>query len=193
MLAELVSRTETDLSGLPTPVSAGGTTVDLAKRMDEEPGSRNRNLPGVEYALGSVGESAAGLNSRPASPAAGISADTSLVAGSEGGWILPGVPTWVANVLTGCSPPEASIKRCSAELLASTCSEGDDAWPGLGVNGGGLFGGPGLSAGSGLRLSSLSSVSGSTSMPASIAPTWRATFRWGSDFHPNCMAHQPLA
>ena len=100
------------MGGLPTPVSAGGTTVDLANRMDEKPGSRNRNLPGVEYALGSVEESAARFNSRPASPAAVISADTSLVAGSEGAWTLPGVPTWVANMLTGCSPHEASIKRC---------------------------------------------------------------------------------
>jgi len=148
--------------------------------MDEKRGSRNWNLPGVEYALGLVRESVAWLNSRPASPAARISAEISLVAGSEGEWILPGVPTWVANVLTGCSPPEASLKRCSADLLASACPEGDDAWPGLGVNGGGLFGGSGLSAGSGLRLSSPSSVSGSTSMPASIAPTWRATFRLGS-------------
>jgi len=70
------------MRGLPTPFSAGGTTVDLANRMDEKPGSGNRNLPGVEYALGSVGELAAGFNSRPASPAAGISAETSLVAGS---------------------------------------------------------------------------------------------------------------
>jgi len=75
------------------PVSAGGTTVDLANTMDEKPGSHNQNLPSVEYALGSVGESAAGLNYCPASPAAGISADISLVAGSEGEWILPGVPT----------------------------------------------------------------------------------------------------
>jgi len=37
-----------------------------------------------------------------------------------------------------------------------------------------------MSAGSGLRLRSPSSVCGSTSMPASIAPTWRATFGWGS-------------
>jgi len=162
------------------PVSPGGTTVDLANRMDEKPGSRKWNLPGVEYALRSVGESASGVNSRPASPAAGISAHTSLIAGSEGEWIQTGVQMWVANVLTGCSPPEASIKRCSADLLASACSEGDDAWPGLGVNGGGLFGGPGLSAGRGRRLSSTSRVSGSTSMPASIARTWRAAFRWGS-------------
>ena len=48
--------------------------------------------------------------------------------------ILPGVLTCVANVLTCCSPPEASIKRCSADVLASACSEGaDTAWPGLGV------------------------------------------------------------
>jgi len=113
------------LSGLPTPVSAGSTTVDLANRMDEKPGSRNRNLPDVEDALGWVWESAAGLNSRPASPAAGISADTSLVAESEREWVLPGLPTWVANVWTGCSPPEASIKRFSADHLASACSEGD--------------------------------------------------------------------
>jgi len=135
--------------------------------------------------LGRLGSQQPGLilvgpNSRPASRAAGKSADTSLVAGSEGEWILPGVPTWVANVLTGCSPPEASIKRCAADLLASACSEGDNAWPRLRVNGGGLFGAPGLSAGSGLRLSSPSSLSGSTAMPASIAPTWRATFRCGS-------------
>ena len=61
--------------------------------MDEKPGSRNQNLQDVVYALGSVGGFAAGLNSRPASPAAGLSADTSLVAGSEGEWILRGVPT----------------------------------------------------------------------------------------------------
>ena len=66
------------MSGLPIPVSAGCTTVDLANRMDEKPGCCNRNLPGLEYALGSVGESAAGLNSRLASPDAGISAHTSL-------------------------------------------------------------------------------------------------------------------
>jgi len=148
--------------------------------MDEKPGSSDRILPGVEYTLGSVGESAAGVNFRPASAATGISVGTSLEAGSEGEWMLPGVPTWVANVLTGCSPPEASIKRCSADLLASACSEGDVAWPGLEVNGGGLFGRPGVLAGSGLRLSSPSGVSGSTSMLASIAPTWRATFHCGS-------------
>ena len=50
----------------------------------------------------------------------------------------------------------------------------------IGSQRGGLFGGPGLSAGRRLKLSSPSSVSGSTSMPASIAPTWRATFCWGS-------------
>ena len=48
------------------PVSAR-TAADLANRMDEKPGSRNRNLPGVEYALESVGESACGLNSRATS------------------------------------------------------------------------------------------------------------------------------
>jgi len=70
-----------DLRGLPTPVSAGGTTVlDLANRMDEKHGSCNGNLPGVGYAHGADGESADGVYSRPACPAAGISADTSLVA-----------------------------------------------------------------------------------------------------------------
>ena len=64
------------MSGLPTPVSAGGTMVDLANRMDDKTGSRNRNLPGVVDALGSVGKSAAGLNSRLASPHAGISPHT---------------------------------------------------------------------------------------------------------------------
>jgi len=73
-----------DLSGLPTPVSAG-TAADLANRMDEKPGSRNRNLPGVEYALEAVGESAGGLNSRPTSSAVGISAHTSPVCGSSEG------------------------------------------------------------------------------------------------------------
>jgi len=95
--------------------------VDLANIMDEKPGSCNLNLPGVVYALGSFGEVAAGLNSRLASPAGGISADTSLLARAEGEWMLPGVPTWVTNLLTGCSYPEASIKRCSADLLASAC------------------------------------------------------------------------
>jgi len=163
------------------PVSAGRTTVDLLNRMDEKPGRRNRNLPGVVYALGWLGESAAGLNSRPASPPAGLSADTLLVARSAGECILLGVPTWVVNMLTGCSPSEGSIKRCSADsdLLASACAEGDDAWPGLEVNGGGLCGRRGLLAGSGLRLSLPSGVSGSTPMLASIAPTWRATYRLG--------------
>jgi len=121
--------------------------VDIANRMDEKPGCCRWNLPDVVYALESVGESAAGLNSRPDSPAARISADTLLVVRFVAEWILPGVPTWVANVLTGCSPPEASIKRCSVDHLASACSEGDAAWPRLGVNSGGLFGGPRLSAG----------------------------------------------
>ena len=48
------------------PVAAA-TAADLANRMDEKPGSRNRNLPGVEYALESVGESVGGLNSHPTS------------------------------------------------------------------------------------------------------------------------------
>jgi len=60
-----------DLSGLPTPVSAA-TAADLANRMDEKPGSHNRNLPGVEYALELVGESAGGLNSGPTSSAVGV-------------------------------------------------------------------------------------------------------------------------
>jgi len=71
--------------------------------MDEKPGSRNRNLSRVEYALEVVGESEGGLNSRPTSSAVRISAHTSLVCGSwEGEWLLPGVSTCVANVLTGC-------------------------------------------------------------------------------------------
>ena len=96
--------------------------------MDEKPGSRNRNLPGVEYALEAVGESAGGLNSHPTSSAVGISAHTSLVCGcSEGEWLQRGVSTCVVNVLTSCSAPEASIKRCTADLLASACSEAADA------------------------------------------------------------------
>jgi len=96
--------------------------------MDEKPGSRNRNLQGVEYALESVGESAGGLNSRQTSLAVGISAHIWQVCGSsEGQWLLLGVSTCVANVLTGCSGPEASIKRWAADLLASACSEAADA------------------------------------------------------------------
>jgi len=108
------------------PVSAG-TAADLANRMDEKPGSCNRNLPGVEYALEAVGESARGLNSRPTSSAVRISAHTSAVHGSEGEWLLPGVSTCVANVLTGCSAPEAHIKRCPAHLLVSASSKAADA------------------------------------------------------------------
>ena len=107
---------------------SAGTAADLANRMDEKSGSRNRNLPGVEYALESVGESADGLNSRLTSSAVGISAQTSLVCGSsEGEWLLPGVSTCVAHVLTGCLAPEASIKSWAADLLASACSEAADA------------------------------------------------------------------
>jgi len=61
------------------PVSAG-TVADLANRIDEKPGSCNRNLPGIEYALESGGETAGGLNSRPASSAVGLSAHTSWYA-----------------------------------------------------------------------------------------------------------------
>jgi len=71
------------LSALSTQISASGTTVDLANRLDEKPGSCNWNLPCVEYAVGSVGESAAGLNSHSASPAGGISADRLVVVGSQ--------------------------------------------------------------------------------------------------------------
>ena len=93
------------MSGLPTPVSAGAA-ADLANRMDEKPGSRNRNLPGVEYALELVAESAGGLNSLPTSSAVGISAPRSPVRRSlEREWLLPGVSTCVANLLTGCSVP----------------------------------------------------------------------------------------
>ena len=72
------------MRGLTKSVSACCTPVDLANRKDEKPCSRKWKLPDVEYALGSVRELAAGLNSHPASPAAGISADRSLVAGLEG-------------------------------------------------------------------------------------------------------------
>jgi len=92
--------------------------------MDEKPGSCNWNLPGVEYVLKSVGESVSRLNSHRTSLAIGISANTSPVGGSlEAEWLLPDVSTCVANVLTGCSAPEASIKRFVADLLASSCSE----------------------------------------------------------------------
>jgi len=101
--------------------------ADLANRMDEKPGSCNRNLPGVEYALELVEESAGGLHSGPTCSAVRMSAYTSPVDGSEGEWLLPGVSTCVAYVLPGCSAPEARIKRCAADLLASTSSEAADA------------------------------------------------------------------
>jgi len=44
-----------DMSGLLTPVSDGGTNVDLANRIDEKPRSPNWKLADVEYAHGSVG------------------------------------------------------------------------------------------------------------------------------------------
>ena len=114
------------MRGLPTPVSAG-TVADLANRLDEKPGSRNRRLPRVEYALELVGESSGRLNSRPTSSAVGISANISLVCGSsEGECLLPGVLTCVTNVLTGCSAPEPSIKRCVADHHGSACSEAAD-------------------------------------------------------------------
>lgn len=133
--------TETDFSGLPTPVSAGGTNVDLANCMDAKPDSSNWKLPGVENALVSVRNSVARVNSRPASPAAGISTDISPLARWQGECSLLGIPTWVTNVLRGYWPPEACLKRCSAELLTSACSEGvEAARPRSGVNGGRLFG-----------------------------------------------------
>ena len=57
------------------PVSAG-IEADAANRVDEKPSSCNHNLPGVAYALESARESAVGLNSLPASPAGGISANS---------------------------------------------------------------------------------------------------------------------
>jgi len=72
------------LSGRPMPVSAG-TAADLGNRMDEKPGSRNRNLTGVEYSLESVEESEGEVNSRQTSSAVGISAHTSHVCGSSEG------------------------------------------------------------------------------------------------------------
>jgi len=80
--------------------------------MDEKPCIPNWNLPGVEYTLGSVGESVARVNSCRAWAAAGICTDILFLASSEGEWIVPGVQTSVANVLTGCLPPEASMTRC---------------------------------------------------------------------------------
>lgn len=162
--------------------------------MDEKPDSRNWILPGVENALVSVRNSVAGVNSRPASPAAGISTDISPVARWQGECSLLGMPTWVTKVLRGYWLPEACLKRCSTELLTSACSEGvEAARPGSRVNGGRLFGRPGLSAGCGLILTSPLSLSGSTPMLALIAPTWWPPSAGVSDFQPNYMANQPLA
>ena len=60
---------------LPIPLSAS-LEAGAANRADEKPGSCNRNLPGVAYALESAGEWALRLNSVPASPAAGLSANS---------------------------------------------------------------------------------------------------------------------
>jgi len=79
----------------------------------------------------------------------------------------------VANVLMGCWSTKASIKRLKAAILAWSWLEGAEATqPGLVVNGPGLFGRPGLFTGHGLRLSSLQTVAGSTSIPASLFATW---------------------
>jgi len=122
-------------------------------------------------------------NCSPSSSAVGISVHTSrLCRSSEGEWFLPGVSTYVDNVLRGCSVAEVSIKRCAADLLASAGSEAADAswWRGLEVNRDRLFVGLILSASCHLRVCSPSCVSGSTSIPVSIPPTRRATFLWGS-------------
>jgi len=95
--------------------------------MDEKPGSHNGKLPGVEYALESVEDSAGGLNCRPTSSAVANCAHPSPLRGSEGEWLLPGVSTYGANVLTGCSAPEGRIKRCAADHLASASSKATDA------------------------------------------------------------------
>ena len=110
---------ETDWRELQKCVSTGISVKPAANRVvDERPDSCNRNLPGEEEPslLGLAGGEAAGFDSCPVS-ATGISS-TSPEHGSAGGWLL-GVLTCVADRGVGCTVPEASIKRCSADTSMS--------------------------------------------------------------------------
>jgi len=120
-------------------------------------------------------------NFRQASAAA-ISTSESSVHRLEGEWLLLGVATWVADVSARCWAPEASIKRCSANVLSCSCSDAARARSGLGLgaNGGGLFCRLGLAVGCRLRLTSPWSLSSSPSILLSIIGTPRATYVRGS-------------
>jgi len=113
-------------SGLLRSVSADKAVGPAANIADTTPGSYNRNLPGVKYPLELAREVAARPNLRPASAAA-ISTRALSPQRLEGQWLLLGVRTWVANVSAGYWAPEASIKRCSADVLSGSCSEGGEA------------------------------------------------------------------
>jgi len=89
-------------SRLPTDASGGCTIRELAKKMMERRGIGNWNLLAGEYELGSIGQSAARVNSHTGSPAGSISADTLHVDASGSEWILTGLPTWV--IVTGALP-----------------------------------------------------------------------------------------
>jgi len=107
-------------------VSTAQGVEPAANTADERTGCCNSNLPGVKYPLELARELAAGSNFHQVSATA-ISTGPSLAQGLEGEWLLQGVPTWVADVLAGCWAPEASIERCSVELLSCSCSETTEA------------------------------------------------------------------
>ena len=105
-----------DWSWLPSPISAD-SLVDPANT-GEKPDSWNRNIPGIEYLLGLAGQSMA-KGDFLVDSSGRTSASISLMCRFVGEGLLPGIPTWVTDVSAGCWPPEASIKRCSGDVL--TC------------------------------------------------------------------------
>ena len=123
--ASLVDRSycgETHRSGLLRSVSADKGVGPAANIADDRPGSCNGNSPGVKYPLELAQKLAAGPNLRPLSAAA-ISTSTSSVQRLEGEWFLLGVRTQVADMSAGGWASEASIKRCSADVLRCSCSQ----------------------------------------------------------------------
>jgi len=105
-------------------VSPNITLGPAANIADERPGSCNCNVLGLKYPLELARQLTAGPNFRRECPAV-ISARASSAQILEREWLLLGVPTWVTDVSPGWWAPEASINRCSPDILS--CSGSVDA------------------------------------------------------------------